>query len=164
MNTSNLILWLIIIIENSILLYEIIYEKYKQNKQKSSMNKQLVAKKNEYNQKVTFKPRTAYDRIMSYCDDETLALHTFEKINNIPIGTIIRWQNKPPEMKEIVKAAIYMKVSPIWLETGKHIEGLSIKEEFILYILRHMNNEQYDHIINESIHEAFEEIEKIKDV
>ena len=48
-----------------------------------------------------------------------------------------------------------MKVSPFWLETGKPINNITIREEFIIYILRHMDEEHYRKIVNSSIHEAF---------
>ena len=98
---------------------------------------------------------TPYDRVLEFCDREALAISTFEKINLIPVGTIEKWKTQRPDLKYLTKAALYMKVSPAWLETGKNIDDLTTKEEFIIYILRHMDEEHYRKIVNSSIHEAF---------
>ena len=68
---------------------------------------------------------------------------------------IEKWKTQRPDLKHLTKAALYMKVSPAWLETGNDIEDLTIREKFIIYILRHMDEEHYRKIINSSVHEAF---------
>ena len=42
-----------------------------------------------------------------------------------------------------------------WLETENDIDDLTIREKFIIYILRHRDEEHYRKIINSSVHEVF---------
>ena len=134
----NIILLGIIIIESAVLLL-------------LAVRGELTLQKQEQ----TKKPSTPYDRVLEFCDQEPLPVCEFEKINLIPIGTIEKWKTQQPDLKYLTKAALYMKVSPFWLETGKPINNITIREEFIIYILRHMDEEHYRKIVNSSIHEAF---------
>jgi hypothetical protein len=134
----NIILLGIIIVESAVLLL-------------LAVRGELTLQKQEQ----TKKPSTPYDRVLEFCDQELLPVCEFEKINLIPIGTIEKWKTQQPDLKYLTKAALYMKVSPFWLETGKPINNITIREEFIIYILRHMDDEHYRKIVNSSIHEAF---------
>lgn len=147
----NIILLGIIIVESAVLLLlavrgELTLQKKEQTK-KPVKKIQLPEKKE--------KPSTPYDRVLEFCDQELLPVYEFEKINLIPIGTIEKWKTQKPDLKYLTKAALYMKVSPFWLETGKPANNITVREEFILYILRHMDDEHYRKIVNSSIHEAF---------
>lgn len=147
----NIILLSIIIIESAVLLLLAVRGELtlqKQEQTKKPVEKIQLPEKKE-------KPSTPYDRVLEFCDQEPLPVCEFEKINLIPIGTIEKWKTQQPDLKYLTKAALYMKVSPFWLETGKPINNITIREEFIIYILRHMDEEHYRKIVNSSIHEAF---------
>ena len=147
----NIILLGIIIVESAVLL--LLAVRGKLTLQKQEQTKKPVAKIQPLEEKE--KPSTPYDRVLEFCDQELLPVCEFEKINLIPIGTIEKWKTQQPDLKYLTKAALYMKVSPFWLETGKPINNITIREEFIIYILRHMDEEHYRKIVNSSIHEAF---------
>ncbi len=147
----NIILLGIIIVESAVLL--LLAVRGKLTLQKQEQTKKPVAKIQPLEKKE--KPSTPYDRVLEFCDQELLPVCEFEKINLIPIGTIEKWKTQQPDLKYLTKAALYMKVSPFWLETGKPINNITIREEFIIYILRHMDEEHYRKIVNSSIHEAF---------
>lgn len=147
----NIILLGIIIVESAVLL--LLAVRGELTLQKQEQTKKPVAKIQPSEKKE--KPSTPYDRVLEFCDQELLPVCEFEKINLIPIGTIEKWKTQQPDLKYLTKAALYMKVSPFWLETGKPINNITIREEFIIYILRHMDEEHYRKIVNSSIHEAF---------
>ena len=147
----NIILLGIIIVESAVLL--LLAVRGELTLQKQQQTKKPVAKIQPPEKKE--KPSTPYDRVLEFCDQELLPVCEFEKINLIPIGTIEKWKTQQPDLKYLTKAALYMKVSPFWLETGKPINNITIREEFIIYILRHMDEEHYRKIVNSSIHEAF---------
>ena len=147
----NIILLGIIIVESAVLL--LLAVRGELTLQKQEQTKKPVAKIQPPEKKE--KPSTSYDRVLEFCDQELLPVCEFEKINLIPIGTIEKWKTQQPDLKYLTKAALYMKVSPFWLETGKPINNITIREEFIIYILRHMDEEHYRKIVNSSIHEAF---------
>ena len=145
----NIILLGIIIIESAVLL--LLAVRGELTLQKQEQTKKPVEKIQPPGKKES----TPYDRVLEFCDQEPLPVCEFEKINLIPIGTIEKWKTQQPDLKYLTKAALYMKVSPFWLETGKPINNITIREEFIIYILRHMDEEYYRKIVNSSIHEAF---------
>lgn len=150
----NILLLTIVIVESVVLLILAIRGEIQLQKQEPPKPQEKIPLPE---QKPKRQPTqlTPYDRVMDFCTNEALTVSTFEKINLIPVGTIEKWQTQRPDLKYLTKAALYMKVSPAWLETGKNIDDLTTKEEFIIYILRHMDEEHYRKIINSSVHEAF---------
>lgn len=150
----NILLLTIVIVESVVLLILAIRGEIQLQKQEAPKQQEKIPLPQ---QKPKRQPTqlTPYDRILDFCADETLTVSTFEKINLIPVGTIEKWKTQQPDLKYLTKAALYMKVSPFWLETGKDIDDITIREEFIIYILRHMDEEHYKKIINSSVHEAF---------
>ena len=147
----NIILLGIIIVESAVLLLLAVRGELKLQKHQQTKKKKKKIQPPEKKEK----PSTPYDRVLEFCDQELLPVCEFEKINLIPIGTIEKWKTQQPDLKYLTKAALYMKVSPFWLETGKPINNITIREEFIIYILRHMDEEHDRKIVNSSIHEAF---------
>lgn len=150
----NILLLTIVIVESVVLLILAIRGEIQLQKQEASKPREKMPLP-EQKPKRQQTHLTPYDRVLDFCTYETLTVNDFEKINLIPVGTIEKWKTQRPDLKHLTKAALYMKVSPAWLETGNDIEDLTIREKFIIYILRHMDEEHYRKIINSSVHEAF---------
>lgn len=150
----NILLLTIVIVESVVLLILAVRGEIQLQKQEAPKPQEKIPLPE---QKPKRQPTqlTPYDRILDFCADETLTVSAFEKINLIPVGTIEKWKTQQPDLKYLTKAALYMKVSPFWLETGNDIDDITIREEFVIYILRHMDEKHYRKIINSSIHEAF---------
>ena len=150
----NILLLTIVIVESVVLLILAIRGEIQLQKQEAPKPQEKMPLPE---QKPKQQPThlTPYDRIQDFCKYKTMTVNDFEKINLIPVGTIEKWKTQRPDLKHLTKAALYMKVSPAWLETGNDIEDLTIREKFIIYILRHMDEEHYRKTVNSSVHEVF---------
>ena len=145
----NILLLTIVIVESVVLLILAIRGEIQLQKQEAPKQKEKMPLPE---QKLKRQPThlTPY-----FCTYETMTVNDFEKINLIPVGTIEKWKTQRPDLKHLTKAALYMKVSPAWLETGNDIKDLTIREKFIIYILRQKDEEHYRKIVNSSVHEVF---------